>query len=83
LRLRGDPDNTRRLDGLFLAGGKPRMISTKLLRQFALEATDASGSSTECYQRRRPRRTRFAAADPCEDAPLDVWMNERLLPARA
>ena len=72
----------------FLAGGKPRqMISTKLLRQLALEATDLpEWLIDECYHSVGDLAETLALLLPpptrVEDAPLDVWMNERLLPLR-
>ncbi|MGJ0532709.1 ATP-dependent DNA ligase [Methylocystis sp.] len=72
----------------FLAGGKPRqMISTKLLRQLALEATDLpEWLLDECYHSVGDLAETLALLLPpptrVEDAPLDLWMNERLLPLR-
>jgi DNA ligase-1 len=68
----------------FLAGGKPRqMISTKLLRQLALEQTGLpEWLIEECYQNVGDRAETLALLLPppegTEDASLDNWM-ERLL----
>jgi DNA ligase 1 len=72
----------------FLAGGKPRqMISTKLLRQLALEQTQLpEWLIEECYQSVGDLAETLALLLPIpesvEDAPLDVWMSERLLSLR-
>ncbi|MFO1126004.1 MAG: ATP-dependent DNA ligase [Methylocystis sp.] len=72
----------------FLAGGKPRqMISTKLLRQLALEATELpEWLVDECYHSVGDLAETLALLLPppthIEDLPLDVWMSERLLPLR-
>jgi DNA ligase-like protein len=69
----------------FLAGGKPRqMISTKLLRQLALDETRLpEWLFEECYQNVGDLAETLALLLPApktvEEAPLDVWMNERLL----
>jgi DNA ligase-1 len=73
----------------FLAGGKPRqMISTKLLRQLALEETRLpEWLFEECYQSVGDLAETLALLIPpsqdVEDAPLHVWMNERLLSLRS
>jgi DNA ligase 1 len=69
----------------FLAGGKPRqMISTKLLRQLALEETQLpEWLFEESYQNVGDLAETLTLLLPTpktmEDAPLDVWMNARLL----
>ena len=69
----------------FLAGGKPRqMISTKLLRQLALEQTRLpEWLIEECYQNvgdlAETLALLLAPPEGSEDVPLDVWMTERLL----
>jgi DNA ligase-1 len=72
----------------FLAGGKPRqMISTKLLRQLALEETNLpEWLFEECYQNvgdlAETLGLLLPAAETVEEASLDVWMNKRLLALR-
>ena len=72
----------------FLAGGKPRQtIATKILRQLASEATGfADWLLDECYHSVGDLAETLALLLPppthIEDVPLDVWMNERLLPLR-
>jgi DNA ligase 1 len=72
----------------FLAGGKPRqMISTKLLRQLALEETRLpEWLFEECYQNVGDLAETLGLLLPApktvEEAPLDVWMDERLLPLK-
>src|ERR1700722_18077411 len=69
----------------FLAGGKPRqMISTKLLRQLALDETQLpEWLFEESYQNVGDLAETLTLLLPTpktmEDAPLDVWMNARLL----
>jgi DNA ligase-1 len=69
----------------FLAGGKPRqMISTKLLRQLALEQTGLpEWLIEECYQNVGDLAETLAlllpAPEGTEDVSLDLWMSERLL----
>src|SRR5277367_1856069 len=69
----------------FLAGGKPRqMISTKVLRQLALEQTHLpEWLFEECYQSVGDLAETLALLLPPpesgEDAPLELWMSERLL----
>jgi DNA ligase-1 len=69
----------------FLAGGKPRqMISTKLLRQLALEQTGLpEWLIEESYQNVGDLAETLALLLPppegSEDVSLDVWMTERLL----
>jgi DNA ligase-1 len=69
----------------FLAGGKPRqMISTKLLRQLALEQTGLpEWLIEECYQNVGDLAETLALLLPTpegsEDVSLDAWMSERLL----
>jgi hypothetical protein len=63
------------------------MISTKLLRQLSLEATDLpEWLLDECYHSVGDLAETLALLLPpptrVDDAPLDVWMNERLLPLR-
>src|ERR1700722_5719719 len=73
----------------FLAGGKPRqMISTKLLRQLALDETQLpEWLFEECYQNvgdlAETLTLLLPAPKTMEDAPLDIWMNERLLCLRS
>jgi DNA ligase 1 len=73
----------------FLAGGKPRQtISTKLLRQLALQQTQLpEWLFEECYQSVGDLAETLALLLPppeaSEDAPLDVWMSERLLSLRS
>jgi DNA ligase-1 len=72
----------------FLAGGKPRqMIATRLLRQLVLAATALpEWLIDECYHSVGDLAETLALLLPppahVEDVPLDVWMNERLLPLR-
>ncbi|MFZ2104768.1 MAG: ATP-dependent DNA ligase [Roseiarcus sp.] len=72
----------------FLAGGKPRqMISTKLLRQLALDETGLpEWLIEECYQSVGDLAETLALLLPPpeggEDVSLDVWMTERLLALR-
>jgi DNA ligase-1 len=69
----------------FLAGGKPRqMISTKVLRQLALEQTHLpEWLFEECYQSVGDLAETLALLLPppesVEDASLELWMSERLL----
>lgn len=69
----------------FIAGGKPRqMIATKLLRRLALEETQLpEWLFEECYQSVGDLAETLALLLPApattEEAPLDVWMSERLL----
>jgi DNA ligase-1 len=69
----------------FLAGGKPRqMISTKLLRQLALDETKLPDwLFEECYQNvgdlAETLTLLLPAPNTMEDAALDIWMSERLL----
>ena len=73
----------------FLAGGKPRqMISTKLLRQLALDRTQLpEWLFEECYQNVGDLAETLALLLPIpetiEEAPLDVWMTDRLLSLRS
>jgi DNA ligase 1 len=73
----------------FLAGGKPRqMISTKLLRQLALEETQLpEWLFEECYQSVGDLAETLALLLPpshaSEEVTLDVWMNDRLLSLRS
>lgn len=73
----------------FLAGGKPRqLVPTKLLRQLALRTTGLpEWLVDECYHSVGDLAETLALLLPpptrVDDAPLDVWMNERLLPLRA
>src|ERR1700678_4480601 len=73
----------------FLAGGKPRqMISTKLLRQLALDETELpEWLIEECYQSVGDLAETLALLLPPpeggEDVSLDVWMIERLLALRS
>ena len=73
----------------FLAGGKPRqMISTKLLRQLALEQTQLpEWLFEECYQSVGDLAETLALLLPLpesvEDAPLELWMSERLFSLRS
>jgi DNA ligase-1 len=73
----------------FLAGGKPRQtVSTKLLRQLALEQTKLpEWLFEECYQNVGDLAETLALLLPLpevsEDAPLDLWMGERLLTLRS
>src|SRR5471030_2779842 len=69
----------------FLAGGKPRqMISTKLLRQLALNETKLpEWLFEECYQNVGDLAETLTLLLPApaatEEVRLDAWMNERLL----
>ena len=73
----------------FLAGGKPRqMIPTRALRRLALEKTGLpEWLIEECYQNVGDLAETLALLLPKstapEDAPLEVWMNERLPALRA
>ena len=73
----------------FLAGGKPRqMISTKLLRQLALDETGLpEWLIEECYQSVGDLAETLALLLPPpeggEDVSLDFWMTERLLALRS
>jgi DNA ligase-1 len=72
----------------FLAGGKPRqMISTKLMRQLALEETQLpEWLFEECYQNVGDLAETLSLLLPppesAEDVSLDAWMRERLLSLR-
>ena len=73
----------------FLAGGKPRQLApTKLLRRLAMEeAALPEWLFDECYQNvgDLAETLSLLLPLPCdtEEATLDVWMHERLLPLRA
>ena len=73
----------------FLAGGKPRQSApTRVLRRLALdEAGLPEWLFEECYQNVGDLAETLSLLLPmgesAEDAPLDVWMRERLLPLRA
>jgi DNA ligase 1 len=73
----------------FLAGGKPRqMVSTKLLRQLALEETQLpEWLFEECYQSVGDLAETLALLLPpprtSEEVALDAWMNDRLLSLRS
>lgn len=72
----------------FLAGGKPRqLVATKLLRRLALEAAALpEWLFEECYQTVGDLAETLALLLPApintEEASLDAWMCERLLPLR-
>ncbi|PPD43478.1 MAG: ATP-dependent DNA ligase [Methylocystis sp.] len=73
----------------FLAGGKPRQLApTKLLRRLALEeARLPEWLFEECYSTVGDLAETLALllpiVDETEEATLDQWMRERLLPLRA
>jgi DNA ligase-1 len=72
----------------FLAGGKPRQtIATRQLRRLALEESGLpEWLFEECYQNvgdlAETLDLLLPAPASTEDAPLEVWMNERLLTLR-
>ncbi len=72
----------------FLAGGKPRqLVATKLLRRLALEAAELpEWLFEECYQTVGDLAETLALLLPApvemEEASLDAWMRDRLLPLR-
>ena len=72
----------------FLAGGKPRQTApTRLLRRLAIEESGLEEwLFEECYHSvgdlAETLTLLLPETEAAEDAPLDVWMNERLLPLR-